>query len=582
MRKTKIVCTLGPATDDEKILRAMIDSGMNVARFNFSHGTHEEQLIRLNSFKKVRAASGKPVAALLDTKGPEIRLGTFKDGGTMLNTDQFFTLTPSEIEGDNDGATVSYKTLSEDIKVGCRILLDDGKIDMIVAEICGSDIKCKVLNGGYVSNRKGVNIPGVRLSLPYISAQDHADILFGIENDFDFIAASFTRTANDILEIRSILDQNGGDDINIIAKIENQEGLDNIDEIIESSNGIMIARGDMGVEIDFTEIPIIQKELISKCYKSGRPAITATQMLDSMMSNPRPTRAEITDVANAIYDGTSAIMLSGETAAGEYPLESVQTMAAIAERTESDISYEGRFTSRTTHTEHLTVPAAVAHATVATAMDVRARAIISVTKSGETAKLLSKNRPGTPIYACVLSEKIYQQLSLSWGITPLIMPYANNTDELINASVKVVKAAGYIENGNLVVITAGVPVGIPGTTNMIKTHLVGDAIVQGIGIGLNNATGRICTARNLTELKEKFVPGDILVVKRTSNEMMEYIKESSAYISEETGRNSHSSILALALNKSAIIAANNALSRLKDGQLVAVDVKHGIVKIMPE
>ena len=474
MRKTKIVCTLGPATDDENILRKMIEEGMNVARFNFSHGNHEEQMERLSSFRKIRKEVGQPIAALLDTRGPEIRLGKFVDGGTQLVNDQFFILTPEEIEGDNNRATVSYQTLCEDISEGCRILLDDGKIDMVVTEICGADIKCQVLNGGYISNRKGVNIPGVRLSLPYISSQDHDDILFGIKNDFDFVAASFARTASDILEIRSLLDQNDGKDIKIIAKIENQEGLDNIEEILSLSNGIMIARGDMGVEIDFTEIPIIQKELISRCYTSGRPAITATQMLDSMMSNPRPTRAEITDVANAVYDGTSAIMLSGETAAGEYPIESLQTMVAIAKRTEAAISYDARFTKSTTHTEQLTVPAAVASATISTAMDIRAKAIITVTKSGETARLVSKNRPSIPVFACVTTEKVYQQLSLSWGITPILMKNANNTDDLIKFSVEVTQKAGYIKEGDLVVITAGVPVGVPGTTNMIETHIVGD------------------------------------------------------------------------------------------------------------
>lgn len=582
MRKTKIVCTLGPATDREGILRDMMLAGMNVARFNFSHGNHEEQLGRLNKLKELREELGLPVAALLDTKGPEIRLGNFIGGTATLKVGTSFVLTPREIEGDESVSSITYKNLYQDVSIGTRILLDDGKIEMTVAEIHGEEIICKILNTGIISNHKGVNVPGVRLSLPYISPRDKDDILFGIQQDFDFIAASFTRSAHDILDIREFLEQNGGDDIKIIAKIENHEGVENIDEILTVSNGIMIARGDMGVEIDFTEVPIIQKALITRSYRSGWPAITATQMLESMIQNPRPTRAEITDVANAIYDGTSAIMLSGETAAGNYPVEAVRTMAAIAERTEQDISYDKRFRARLSEDDRLSVTAAVAHATCTTAMDIGAKVIITVTNSGETARLLSKYRPKTPIVACVMSKKVYRQLGLSWGITPVIMPYANNTDELINLSVEATQDAGLVQNGDLAVITAGVPVGVSGTTNMIKAHLIGDSLVSGVGIGSHNAIGRVCICRHADDLKNKFKHGDVLVATNTSNDMLEQMREATAIIAEESGMNSHAAIVSLTLDKPVIIGAIGAMSKLEDGQLVAVDAERGIVQSMPE
>lgn len=581
MRKTKIVCTLGPSTDKDDVLRNMVLAGMNVARFNFSHGSHDEHKGRLAKLDALRKEYNRPIATLLDTKGPEIRLGNFKGGKATLKADQRFTLTTREIEGDETIATLTFKNLYQDVTVGSRILLDDGKIEMVVEEIRGQDIFCKIINSGVASDHKGVNVPGVRLSLPYLSQVDKADILFGIENDFDFIAASFTRTARDILDIRTFLDENGCDDMKIIAKIENQEGVSNIDEILAVSNGIMIARGDMGVEIDFTEIPIIQKELIARCYSSGKPAITATQMLESMMQNPRPTRAEITDVANAIYDGTSAIMLSGETAAGKYPVEAVRTMAAIAERTEADISYDKRFRSRT-NDDRLSVTAAVAHATCTTAMDINARAIITVTKSGETARLLCKYRPSTPIIACVMQDKICRQLSLSWGITPIIMPFAKDTDEMISLSVQSAQNADLIHNGDLVVITAGVPVGIPGTTNMIKAHLVGDSLVTGVGIGHLNAIGRVCIVHSMADAKTKFKPGDVLVAASTNNELLEYMRSASAVITEESGMNSHAAIVGMTLEKPVIVGALGALNNLHNGQLVTVDSERGIVHSMPE
>lgn len=581
MRKTKIVCTLGPATDREGVLRDMILAGMDVARFNFSHGSHEEHAARLAQLSALRDELHMPVAALLDTKGPEIRLKKFKDGKVMLQAGQKFTLTTRDVEGTQDICSITYKDLPRDVEPGARVLLDDGLIAMTVDRIDGDDIICTVHNGGAVSNNKGVNVPGTKLSMPYISAQDRSDILFGIEQGFDFIAASFTRSAADILEIRRLLDSRKCDFIRIIAKIENHEGVENIDEILHVADGIMVARGDMGVEIDFTEIPILQKDIIWRCYDAGKPVITATQMLDSMIEHPRPTRAEITDVANAIYDGTSAIMLSGETAAGHWPVEAVRTMAAIAQRTESDINYNKRLKTRVLES-HLSVVSAMAHAACTTAMDIQANAIITVSKSGETARLLCKYRPETPIIACVLTPQVYRQLTLSWGITPLLMEYAHNTDELIEKAVAAAQAANLVRNGDLVVITAGVPVGISGTTNMIKAHLVGDALLSGIGIGTYNGIGLACVCHNEEEVHAKFKPGNVLVVPSTNNNMLNAIRDAAAIITEETGVNSHAAIVGLTLGKPVIVGAAGATRKLHDGERISVDGERGVVQSMPQ
>ena len=581
MRKTKIVCTLGPATDSDKVLREMIRSGMDVARFNFSHGTHAEHQERLNRLDRLRREEGRHVAALLDTKGPEIRLRDFKNGKVELKAGQKFTLTTRDVPGDETICSITYKELVSDLVPGARVLIDDGRIDMTVDSIDGGNIVCTVHNDGPVSNHKGINVPGTRLSMPYMSAQDKADIKFGVDAGFDFIAASFVRSAADVLELRRYLDQCGTDSIRIISKIENREGVDNIEEILAVSDGVMVARGDMGVEIDFTEIPIIQKDIISRCYNAGKPAITATQMLDSMMTHPRPTRAEITDVANAIYDGTSAIMLSGETAAGMYPVESVRTMAAIAARTESDINYDKRLKLRASE-GHLSVADAVSHAACTTAMDISANAIITVTKSGETARLLCKYRPNTPIIACVLTENVARQLSISWGITPVVMEYAHDTDELISKSVDAALRDGLIHNGDLAVITAGVPVGVSGTTNMIKAHLVGDALVTGVGASIGNATGYTCVCRSAEEVRTKFRKDSVLVVHSTNNEMLDAIRDARAVIAEEAGLNSHAAIVGLTLGKPVIVSATGATRKLKDGMKISVDGERGVVQAMPD
>lgn len=475
MRKTKIICTMGPSTDKEGILEQLAIEGMDVARFNFSHGDHEEQKGRLDRLKAIRTKINRPIAALLDTKGPEIRIREFAKGKITLTEGQKFTLTADEIQGDEERVSITYKELYKDVKPGDSILIDDGLIGLEVEEIEGSDIHCVVINGGIVSNKKGINLPGVSVNMPFISQKDREDILFGIQEEFDFIAASFTRTADDVLEIRKILDENGGRDLNIIAKIENQQGVDNIDSIIEVADGIMIARGDMGVEIPLEDVPVIQKEIINKVYNAGKQVITATQMLDSMMKNPRPTRAETTDVANAIYQGTSAIMLSGETAAGKYPVEALRTMVKIALRTESDIAYNKEFSilSRE-HESAINMTTAISHATCMTAIDLGAKAIITVSRSGNTARMISKYRPGCMIVGCSPEEHTCRQLNMSWGITPVHIKEEYSMEILLLHATEAAERAGYVKKGDVVVLTAGVPLGRSGNTNLIKATVVGE------------------------------------------------------------------------------------------------------------
>ena len=444
---------------------------MDVARLNFSHGTHEDHKERIEIIKKLRRELDKPVAILLDTKGPEIRTRDFQGGKVTVEDGQIFTLTPRELLGDNTVASITYKNLAKDIQVGTTILIDDGLIKMEVEAINDEDIRCRVINGGVISNHKGVNVPGVHLNMPYVSEQDIEDIKFGIENDVDFVAASFVRSAKDVLEIRDLLNANGGERINIISKIENAEGINHIDDIIYVSDGIMVARGDMGVEIAGEEVPIIQKMIIRKVYNAGKQVVTATQMLDSMVKNPRPTRAETTDVANAIYDGTSAIMLSGETAAGLYPVEAVQTMVRIAERTEQDIDYCKRFFQRE-RTANPNVTDAVCHATCTTAIDLNASAIVTVTKSGTSARMVSKYRPDCNIIAGTTSHKAYRHFNMSWGVTPIHLEEKNEIFDLFDHAVETAKKRGLLTSGDTVVLTAGVPLGVSGNTNILKVEVV--------------------------------------------------------------------------------------------------------------
>ncbi len=467
MRKTKIICTLGPSTKKDGILRELMLNGMNTARINFSHGTREGHLETINEVKKMREELGLPVAILLDTSGPEIRLGNFKEGKAELHEGGLFTLTSREVEGTGSEASITYKGLPGDVGKGTIILIDDGLIKMEAEEVTDTDITCRILNGGTVSDHKGINVPNVNISMPYISEKDRLDIIFGIENDVDYIAASFVRSADDILQIRKIFEEKNCTNIKIISKIENRQGVDNIDEILEVSDGIMIARGDMGVEIPLQEVPVIQKKIIHKVYNADKIVITATQMLESMMKNPRPTRAEATDVANAIYDGTSSIMLSGETAAGMYPVEALKTMIDIAECAEEDIDYNKRF-KILAKMDKPDVTDAISHATCMTAIDIAAAAIITITKSGGTARMISRYRPYSPIIGCTPSKKTYYQMSLSWGIMPVMIKEETDTEELFQNSIKAAQENGYIEKGGLAVITAGVPLGISGTTNIIR------------------------------------------------------------------------------------------------------------------
>ncbi len=578
MRKTKIICTLGPSTDKGDVLRDLIANGMNVARFNFSHGSYEEHGGRLAKLKALREELGKPVAALLDTKGPEIRLKEFKNGVEMLEAGQTFTLTTREVEGTKEICSVTYKDLPQDVQPGGTIMLDDGLIMLHIEQVTDTDIICTVLNSGKIKTKKGVNVPGVHLSMPYLSQKDREDIIFGVQNGFDFIAASFVRTAQDVYDIRNLLNEYDSN-IRIIAKIENREGVNNIDSILSAADAVMVARVDLGVEIDFTELPGIQKDIIDRSFSFGKPIVTATQMLDSMMVNPRPTRAEISDVANAIYDGTSAIMLSGETAAGDYPVEALKTMSAIAERTENEEHYRPQ-----RHAEiQISVSDATAHAACLTAKDVNAAAIVTVSESGNTARLLSKYRPKQPIIACVMDEQVQRQLSLSWGITSLLMGPAHSTDELIEMSTALAEKNGYLHNGELTVVTAGVPVGVSGTTNMIKIHMVGNCLATGVGVGrgktdLVSASGKACVCRTLEEVKAKFRPGMVLVVPSTSNEMLSYVRDAAALVVEEPGLNSHAAIVGNSLLKPTIVGAAGACSHIRDGLDIAVDCVHGSVQ----
>ncbi|MCF2640812.1 MAG: pyruvate kinase [Lachnospiraceae bacterium] len=471
MRKTKIICTMGPSTEKGDTLKQLVLAGMNVARMNFSHGDFEEHGGRLAKLKEIRKETGRPVAALLDTKGPEIRLGDFETGKIELQKGQDFTLTARDIMGNQNEVSITYKQLPKDVKAGSSILLDDGLIGLEVKEVAGDDIHCVVLNGGPVSNHKGVNVPGTDLSMEYLSEKDKADIIWGAQNDVDFIAASFVREAADVKAIRELLKANGGENIQIIAKIENEQGVRNVDEILEAADGVMVARGDMGVEIPCEEVPVIQKMIIKKANQAGKIVVTATQMLDSMIKNPRPTRAEATDVANAIYDGTVAIMLSGETAAGQYPVEALKTMVKIAERTEEDINYRRRF-FETERKANPDVTDAICHATCTTALDLKAKAIVSVTKSGRSAKMVSRYKPGCDIIACSTDEKVCRQLNVVWGVKPILLEEQKETFDLFDSAVAAAAKEENLEKGDTVVLTSGVPIGVSGTTNMIKVQTV--------------------------------------------------------------------------------------------------------------
>ncbi|HQO40099.1 MAG TPA: pyruvate kinase [Spirochaetota bacterium] len=576
MRKTKIICTLGPALDDPAILKRIFLTGMDVARLNFSHGTHEEHLVRVNLFKQIRAELGRSAALLLDTKGPEIRLKKFRNGKIMLPTGSKFILTTEDIEGDETRVSVTYKEITKDLAKGNRVLIDDGLIDLKVTSVTDTEVICEVINGGELSDKKGVNLQGVTARMPFMSDQDRRDLLFGIENDFEFVAASFVRNADDVKQIKSFLEEHGGGFIKVISKIENRDGVKNIDEIIRVSDGTMVARGDMGVEISFEEIPRLQKLIIKKTLNAGKPAITATQMLDSMIRNPRPTRAEITDVANAIYDGTSAIMLSGETAVGRFPELTVATMAKIAEKTEMDIDYVKNFEN--THINiSKNITDAISYSTVSAAHSLGAAAIISITKSGHTSRMVSRYRPRCIIIASTPLEKVYNQLALSWGVVPVHAEEATTTDEIFQNSVENAFNEKLVGNGDLVVITGGMPVGISGTTNMIKIHVVGDILVEGVSINSLSSTGIVCVISDSKSSAEDFKGGEILVIKKSCDAILHLIKNASGVITEEDSSDSPAAIVAKALDIPVITSARNATDILTSGTAVRIDGGSGLI-----
>lgn len=575
IRKTKIVCTMGPNLFEKHLIAPLMKAGMNVARFNFSHGTYETHQHYYDEVCRIRDELGLPIATMLDTKGPEIRVRSFKNGRVTLQNGQLFTLTTDEVEGDEERVSITYKELPQDIAVGSSILIDDGLIGMQVERIDGADIVCRVLNGGVVSNNKGVNIPNAHLSMPFISEKDHQDILFAIKNGYDFIAASFTRCADDIMQIRHILQENNCHTINIIAKIENMEGVENIDEILRVVDGVMVARGDLGVEVPLEDVPSLQKKLIQRGIAAGKPVITATQMLDSMIKNPRPTRAEATDVANAIYDGTSAIMLSGESAVGAYPVEAVETMVRIALRAEADMDYIRRFSRDTSASTDVTN--AISHATVTSAHDLNASAIITVTKSGSTARILSRYRPACVIVGCTTEKHVWRQLALSWGTVPLMIAEESNTDDLFEHAVDAAVQNGLVHDGELVVLTAGVPLGISGTTNLMKVHVVGHLLSRGQGLHGGKVVAPLCVIRNLEKDAKNFNTGDVIVCHQTTREMLSMLRKSSAIVLEDDNPEGHGAIAGMSLDIPVIIGAKNATNILKSGAVVTVDGEKGTV-----
>ena len=575
IRKTKIVCTMGPNLFEKHLIAPLMKAGMNVARFNFSHGTYETHQHYYDEVCRIRDELGLPVATMLDTKGPEIRVRSFKNGHVTLQNGQLFTLTTDEVEGDEERVSITYKELPQDIAVGSSILIDDGLIGMQLERIDGADIVCRVLNGGVVSNNKGVNIPNAHLSMPFISEKDHQDILFAIKNGYDFIAASFTRCADDIMQIRHILQENNCHTINIIAKIENMEGVENIDEILRVVDGVMVARGDLGVEVPLEDVPSLQKKLIQRGIAAGKPVITATQMLDSMIKNPRPTRAEATDVANAIYDGTSAIMLSGESAVGAYPVEAVETMVRIALRAEADMDYIRRFSRDTSASTDVTN--AISHATVTSAHDLNASAIITVTKSGSTARILSRYRPACVIVGCTTEKHVWRQLALSWGTVPLMIAEESNTDDLFEHAVDAAVQNGLVHDGELVVLTAGVPLGISGTTNLMKVHVVGHLLSRGQGLHGGKVIAPLCVIRNLEKDAKDFNTGDVIVCHQTTREMFSMLRKSSAIVLEDDNPEGHGAIAGMSLDIPVIIGAKNATNILKSGAVVTVDGEKGTV-----
>lgn len=578
MKKTKIVCTIGPASDSEETLRELFKAGLNVCRLNFSHGTHEDHQVRIDRIKKVREELNLPIAIMLDTKGPEIRVKKFANNSVRLTRGQQFTLTTRDIAGNETICSVTYKNLAKEIHPQDRILIDDGLIELRVEQVTDdTDILCTVLTEGVVSNNKGINIPGVKIRLPFLSPQDIEDLKFGVKNKIDFIASSFTRGPADVLSIRKVLEEENGNNINIIAKIENQEGVDSIDKILEVADGIMVARGDLGIEIPPEQIPLVQKMIIKKTLQASKAVITATQMLESMTHNPRPTRAEVTDVANAIFDGTSAIMLSGETAAGKYPVETVKMMNSIAVTAEASLNYE-KILREAAQEHSLTITNAIAHATCSMAMEMNAQVIVTATSSGETPKALSKYKPKVPVVAVTPSQETARRLSLNWGVYPILAPHFKSTDEMFETCIDVAKEAGFVQEGELAVLTAGVPIGLAGSTNLLKVETVGKILLKGKGTGVQSViTGRVKVIHTEQDLLADFKDEDIIVTESTNDLMNSFIERSAAVITENGNLSGHAAIMGMMLSKPTIVGAVSATSILKTGDIITLNGKTGVV-----
>lgn len=576
MKKTKIICTMGPTTDNVELLQKMMLAGMDLARFNFSHGSHEDHAMRLNLVRQAAARAGKIIATIADTKGPEMRLGLFADNKVLLSEGDEFTLTTEEYLGDRHKAHVNYAGLPEELQIGSSILLADGLLSLKVTAIDGCEIHTVVVNGGELSSRKRVACPGVELKLPFLSEQDKSDILFAARLDMDYVAASFVQKADDVIAIRKVLEAEGYN-MGIISKIENEAGVKNIEEIINVSDGIMVARGDLGVEIPTEDVPIVQKEIISRCNKAGKPVITATQMLESMINSYRATRAEASDVANSIIDGTDVIMLSGETASGQYPLEAVQTMAKIAKRTEESLDYITLFRKKGI-SERIHSTDAISHATVQIAQEIRANAILTITESGFTARMIAKYKPWSHVVAVSRLEKTVRAMQLYWGVEPILGPYSTNTDEMIELCLQCALHSKAISDGSSVVITAGVPIGTPGSTNLIKVVTVGNKLISGTGIGRKAVTGRLCVCRDTSDFVNKLQKGDILVVDVLNDEYVPAASgKAAAIIAEEGGLTSSTAIVGITCGMPVIVGAAGAVDAVPDGVLVTVDPVSGDV-----
>ncbi|MFD2761825.1 pyruvate kinase [Lentibacillus juripiscarius] len=576
MRKTKIVCTIGPSSESIDTLTQLIDAGMNVARLNFSHGDFDEHRARIENIREAATKTGKTVAILLDTKGPEIRTGSFAGGEAEILKDSIVYVTMDEVEGTAERFSITYSGLIDDVHPGSKILLDDGLIELEVLEIDheNRELKTRAQNSGTIKNKKGVNVPNVRVNLPGITAKDAEDIKFGIEQEVDFIAASFVRRTSDVLEIQELLEKYDATHLNIIPKIENQEGIDNIESILEVSDGLMVARGDLGVETPAEDVPLVQKELIAKCNTAGKPVITATQMLDSMQRNPRPTRAEASDVANAIFDGTDAIMLSGETAAGDYPVESVQTMSDIAMKAETALDHKLILDNRS-RSSHMTITDAISQSVTHTAMNLSVSAIITPTESGHTARMISKYRPKAPIVAVTFSEVVNRQLGLVWGVHAVMGGKAHSTDEMLDIAIDQGLSTKLFDRGSRVIITAGVPVGESGTTNLMKVHVIGDVMAKGQGIGRGSAYGRAVIARNAEEALEKVQENDILVTYGTDRDMMEAVEKAAGVVTEEGGLTSHAAVVGLSLGIPVIVGVKDVFNHIEDGTDITIDGAKG-------